>query len=183
MKQKYLILIGLFLFLFTVSLSVSFITAEDGEEGDDDSGGDLGVAAIALFSIGALYVIIFQIFLLSTKLPKDQERYVKFKKGMMEFHKKIRKPLSLLHYFAGIAALIILIIHGNALIDKGEDRAIYGIITASFLAFFVISGAIIKLLKGKSQVSKTLKKVLFKVHTNIIVFLIVVAIHLVHISR
>jgi hypothetical protein len=182
MQKRNLILLGMMFLLLAISLSSSVAYAEDDGEGEHEGEGELGTTAFAIFGVCCIYIIVYQIFILSRKLPKEDERSEKLKKSIGDFHKIVRKPLSLLHYIAGTIAIVILWIHGLSLIGEEGAQVVYGVTTASLLTFFVVSGLIIKLMPGKSKVVIGLKKILRKIHTNLIFFLIVLAPHLIHIS-
>ncbi len=182
MHKKNIFLSLFFIFLLSISISSSYARAEDEDDDGEDNAKDLGEIAFALFAVACIYIAVYQIFILSRKLPKDNERAEQIKKKIGDFHKLVKKPLSLLHYGAASAAIIFLWIHGSALIGEDNSMAAIGLTTASLLTFFVLSGLIIKLTHGKGKVAITLKKVLYKIHTNLIIFLVVLIPHLIHIS-
>lgn len=182
LKKNYIFVFA-FLIVLSIAIPSSVVCADDdeGEDGEDQAK-NLGEIAFALFAVACVYIAVYQIFILSRKLPKDNERADNIKKKIGEFHKLVKKPLSLLHYGAATAAIILLWMHGSALIGEDNEMAAIGLTTASLLTFFVISGLVIKLTRGKGKVAITLKKILYKIHTNLIIFLIVLVPHLIHIS-
>ena len=157
-----------------------------GEDEDDDDFKDraknLGVAALGLFSASIIYVLFYQIFINSKKiLPKNDkfdERRAKIQKTFL----KVKKPLSLLHFFAGGTAIILLLIHGTTLIVEGNIKAILGLTTASLYLSFGITGLIIKVVLKKIKRLKKLRKPLFKFHTSLIIFIIIISLHIAHVA-
>jgi len=180
-----------FFLIFTVILliSASFMKigfAEDDEDDEDDDDEDraknLGVAAFGLFGISLIYVFLFQIMLLTMKLNKDKERNVKFKERYMKFFKVVRKPLQWVHYLTGGTAIVLLAIHGLGMLPEDNTQAVLGIITGSFLAFYALTGVIIKVVLAKAKRAKKLKKYLFIIHRSLILIFIVLAIHIAHVA-
>ncbi|MHA1507400.1 MAG: hypothetical protein ACTSO6_01705, partial [Promethearchaeota archaeon] len=96
------------IFAFGLVYVSSTAVAED-EDDDDfkDRAKNLGVAALGLFSASIIYVFFYQTFINSKKiLPKNdkfEERRAKIQKTFL----KVKKPLSLLHFFAGGTAIIL----------------------------------------------------------------------------
>ena len=161
----------------------SIAVAED-EEDDDfkDRAKNLGMVAIGLFSVSILYVFFYQTFINSKKiLPKNdkfEERRAKIQKTFL----KVKKPLSLLHFFAGGTAIILLVVHGATLIVEGNIKAILGLTTASLYLIFGITGIIIKVVLKKLKRLKKLRRTLFKFHTSLIIFIIIISLHIAHIA-
>ena len=151
-------------------------------EWEDDDIKNLGVAALGLFSLGLIYVFFFQIMRLTLKLNKEKERNVVFKANYQKFFKVVRKPLQWLHYLAGTAAIVLLAIHGIGMLPEDNEKAVLGIVTGSFLAFYVLTGFIIKIILAKAKKAKKLKKYLFFIHRSLIVILIVLGIHIAHVA-
>jgi len=184
LNKRYLEVV-LFLSIFTLGVIwvSSTVVAEDGEDDDfKDRAKNLGVAALGLFSVSIIYVFFYQTFINSKKiLPKNdkfEERRAKIQKTFL----KVKKPLSLLHFFAGGTAIILLIIHGATLIVEGNVKAILGLTTASLYLAFGITGLIIKVVLKKIKRLKKLRKSLFKFHTSLIIFLIIISLHIAHIA-
>ena len=184
LNKRYLEVV-LFLTIFTLGVICvsSTVVAEDGEDDDfKDRAKNLGVAALGLFSVSIIYVFFYQTFINSKKiLPKNdkfEERRAKIQKTFL----KVKKPLSLLHFFAGGTAIILLIIHGATLIVEGNIKAILGLTTASFYLFLGTTGIIIKVVLKKLKKPKKLRRTLFKTHTNLILFILIISLHIVHIA-
>jgi len=159
---------------------------EEEDEGDDDGlfdgAGDLGVAAIVLFGIGCLYVIVFQGFMLSKKLLPDNERNNVFKKKYQEFFIKVRRPLYYVHWLAGVGAISVLTFHMIGLVTTGEEPVLIGIITTILYVFYIVSGAIVKLPLAFLKKLGKFRLVLGKIHRSLLLFFVIIAIHAVHIS-
>lgn len=163
---------------------LSSIGVAEDEDDDDfkDRAKNLGVAALGLFSASIIYVFFYQIFINSKKiLPKNDkfdERRAKIQKTFL----KVKKPLSLIHFFAGGTAIILLLIHGTTLIVEGNIKAILGLTTASLYLSFGITGLIIKVVLKKFKKPKKLRRTLFKFHTSLIVFIIIISLHIAHVA-
>ena len=173
----------LMIFALGVICLSSTAIAEDGEDDDlKDRAKNLGIVAISLFSVSILYVIFYQTFINSKKiLPKNdkfEERRAKIQKTFL----KVKKPLSLLHFFAGGTAIILLAIHGATLIVEGNVKAILGLTTASLYLFLGTTGIIIKVVLKKLKKPKKLRRTLFKTHTNLILFILIISFHIAHIA-
>ena len=184
LNKRYLEVV-LFLTIFTLGVICvsSTVVAEDGEDDDfKDRAKNLGVAALGLFSVSIIYVLFYQTFINSKKiLPKNdkfEERRAKIQKTFL----KVKKPLSLLHFFAGGTAIILLLIHGATLIVEGNFKAILGLTTASHYLIFGITGIIIKVVLKKLKRLKKLRRTLFKFHTSLIIFIIIISLHIAHIA-
>jgi len=177
--------IVLILLIFVLGLiCVSSATVAQDEEDDDfkDRAKNMGVAALGLFSASIIYVLFYQIFINSKKiLPKNDkfdERRAKIQKTFL----KVKKTLSLVHFFAGGTAIILLLIHGTTLIVEGNIKAILGLTTASLYLSFGITGLIIKVVLKKIKRLKKLRKPLFKFHTSLIIFIIIISLHIAHVA-
>ena len=177
--------VGLILTIFALGLICvsSTAVAEDEDEDDfKDRAKNLGVAALGLFSMSIIYVFFHQIFINSKKiLPKNDkfdERRAKIQKTFL----KVKKPLSLIHFFAGGTAIILLLIHGTTLIVEGNIKAILGLSTASLYITFGITGLIIKVVLKKFKKPKKLRRTLFKFHTSLIIFIIIISLHITHVA-
>ena len=184
LNKRYLEVV-LFLTIFTLGVICvsSTVVAEDGEDDDfKDRAKNLGVAALGLFSVSIVYVFFYQTFINSKKiLPKNdkfEERRAKIQKTFL----KVKKPLSLLHFFAGGTAIILLLIHGATLIVEGNIKAILGLTTASLYLFFGITGITIKVVLKKIKKLKKLRKPLFRFHTSLIIFITIISLHIAHIA-
>jgi len=155
---------------------------EDGDDDFKDGAKNMGVAALGLFSASIIYIFFYQTFINSKKiLPKNDkfdERRAKIQKTFL----KVKKPLSLLHFFAGGTAIILLLIHGATLIVEDNIKAILGLTTASFYLFLGTTGIIIKVVLKKLKKPIKLRRTLFKTHTNLILFILIISFHIAHIA-
>jgi cell division protein FtsW (lipid II flippase) len=186
LNKRYLKIVLVFvIFAFGLVCVSSTAVAEDEDEDDNDfkdRAKNLGVAALGLFSVSIVYVFFYQIFINSKKiLPKNDkfdERRAKIQKTFL----KVKKPLSLIHFFAGGTAIILLLIHGTTLIVEGNIKAILGLSTASLYITFGITGLIIKVVLKKFKKPKKLRRTLFKFHTSLIIFIIIISLHVTHVA-
>jgi len=186
--NKYYLKVALFLLIFAlgvICMSSTIVAQEEEDEDDDDfkdRAKNMGVAALGLFSVSIIYVFFYQTFINSKKiLPKNdkfEERRAKIQKTFL----KVKKPLSLLHFFAGGTAIILLLIHRATLIVEGNIKAILGLTTASFYLFLGTTGIIIKVVLKKLKKPKKLRRTLFKTHTNLILFILIISFHIAHIA-
>ena len=177
-----IVLVFVIFALGLVCLSSIGVAEDDDDDDFKDRAKNLGVAALGLFSASIIYVLFYQIFINSKKiLPKNDkfdERRAKIQKTFL----KVKKTLSLLHFFAGGTAIILLLIHGTTLIVEGNIKAILGLTTASLYLSFGITGLIIKVVLKKIKRLKKLRKPLFKFHTSLIVFIIIISLHIAHVA-
>jgi hypothetical protein len=177
----------LFLILIVIALvftSVSLSTVANGGDDDDDfkdRAKNFGVAAIGLFSVSIIYVVFYQTFINSKKILPQNDKFEVRRAKIQTLFLKVKKPLSLIHYFAGFTAIILVLIHGLSLIGEGNIKAYLGLTTASFYLFFVILGIIIKVVLKKLKRPKKLRRTLFKVHTSLIIFVVIISLHVIHI--
>jgi len=182
-KRSLQLVLVFMIFAYGLIYLSSTAVAED-EDDDDlkDRAKNLGVAALGLFSASIIYVFFYQTFINSKKiLPKNdkfEERRAKIQKTFL----KVKKPLSLLHFFAGGTAIILLFIHGTTLIVEDNIKAILGLTTASLYLTFGITGLIIKVILKKFKKPKKLRRTLFKFHTSLIVFIIIILLHIAHVA-
>jgi hypothetical protein len=182
-KKRGYILLAISVFLVISASFMKFgVAEEEDDEDDDDKAKDLGVAAFGLFGISLIYPFFFQIQRLTMKLNKDKERNNKIKKGYQKFMKVVRKPLQWIHYLAGLSAIVLLGIHGIGMLPEDNEQALLGIITGSFLLFYVLSGIILKVILPKIKKVTKLKKALFAIHRSLILIIIVLGIHLAHVA-
>jgi len=75
-----------------------------------------------------------------------------------------------------------LVIHGTSLIGEGNIKAILGLTTANIYLYFGITGIIIKVVLKKLKKPKKLRRMLFKIHTNLILFILILSFHIAHIA-
>lgn len=177
-----LFLISMIITLVFTSVSLTAV-ANGGDEDDDfkDRAKNFGVAAIGLFSVSIIYVVFYQTFINSKKILPQNDKFEARRAKIQKLFLKVKKPLSLIHYFAGFTAIILVVIHGLSLIGEGNIKAYLGLTTASFYLFFVILGITIKVVLKKLKRPKKLRRTLFKVHTSLIIFVVIISLHVVHI--
>lgn len=182
-QRNFKIVILFLVSLLVVTCVTQAVVAEDGEDDDfKDRAKNFGFVAIGLFSVSIIYVVFYQTFINSKKILPKNEKFEERRAKIQKTFLKVKKPLSLLHYFAGSTAIILLSIHGTSLIGEGNIKAILGLTTASLYLFLVIIGITIKLVLKKLKKPKKLRRTLFKVHTNLIVFVLIISLHIFHIA-
>lgn len=177
---KIIVLWLLTLLILTQLISTSL--ANGGDDDVEDLAKVLGWAAVGLISVAILYVIFYQLFLHSRKILPKNYKFEKRRDNIKKVYMKVKKPLSLLHYFTAFTAIIILLIHGISLIEiEGGEEAVIGLVAGSIYIFYIIMGFLIKVILRKSKKGIKIRKFLFKAHTNLIIFTIVGIITIVHI--
>lgn len=182
-KRSLKIVLVFVIFAFGLVCVSSTAVAED-EDDDDlkDSAKNLGVAALGLFSASIIYVFFYQTFINSKKILPKNDKFDERRAKIQKIFLKVKKPLSLLHFFAGGTAIILLLIHGTTLIVEGNIKAILGLTTASLYLTFGITGLIIKVVRKKFKKPKKLRRTLFKFHTSLIIFIIIISFHIAHVA-
>ena len=183
--NKYSLKIILILMIFTLGvICVSSIAVAEDEEDNDfkDRAKNLGVAALGLFSASIIYVFFYQTFINSKKILPKNDKFDERRAKIQKIFLKVKKPLSLLHFFAGGTAIILLLIHGTTLIVEGNIKAILGLTTASLYLSFGITGLIIKVVLKKFKKPKKLRRTLFRFHTSLIIFIIIISLHIAHVA-
>ena len=183
--NKYSLKIILILMIFTLGvICVSSIAVAEDEEDNDfkDRAKNLGVAALGLFSASIIYVFFYQTFINSKKILPKNDKFDERRARIQKTFLKVKKPLSLLHFFAGGTAIILLLIHGTTLIVEGNIKAILGLTTASLYLSFGITGLIIKVVLKKFKKPKKLRRTLFRFHTSLIIFIIIISLHIAHVA-
>ncbi|MBY8981034.1 MAG: hypothetical protein KGD72_11635 [Candidatus Lokiarchaeota archaeon] len=184
LNKSYLKIV-LIVLIFTLGvICVSSIAVAEDEEEDDfkDRAKNLGVAALGLFSVSIIYVFFYQTFINSKKILPKNDKFEGRRAKIQKTFLKVKKPLSLLHFFAGGTAIILLLIHGATLIVEGNIKAVLGLTTASLYLIFGITGIIIKVVLKKLKRLKKLRRTLFKFHTSLIIFIIIISLHIAHIA-
>jgi len=174
-KKITLILLGFLFINLLISTSVA--------NGNDDNkiAQNLGWAAVGLISAAILYIIFYQLFINSRKILPKNDKLEKRRDSIKKIYLKVKKPLSLLHYLAVFIAIIILLIHGALLIRNQNENVILGLLAGSFYITFAVIGFIIKVVLKTPKKTIKLKKNLFKVHSSIIIFIIIIALTIAHI--
>ena len=182
-QRNYKVVILFLVSFLIVTCVTQTVVADDGEDDDfKDRAKNFGFVAIGLFSLSIIYVVFYQTFINSKKILPKNEKYEERRAKIQKTFLKVKKPLSLLHYFAGSIAIILLSIHGTSLIGEGNIKAILGLTTASLYLFLVILGSTIKIVLKKIKKPKNIRRTLFKIHTTLIVFVLIISLHIFHIA-
>jgi len=179
-----LVLVFMIFFFGLVCASSTAVAEDEDEDNDDfkDRAKNLGVAALGLFSASIIYVFFYQTFINSKKILPKNDKFEERRAKIQKIFLKVKKPLSLLHFFAGGTAIILLLIHGTTLIVEGIIKALLGLTTASLYLTFGITGIIIKVVLKKFKKPKKLRRTLFKFHTSLIIFIIIISLHIAHVA-
>lgn len=168
---------------FFMILQIIPAVLANGDDFDDGNARDFGWVAIGLFSLSILYVIFYHSFINSNKLAKRNPKFEGLRDKNRKIFLKVKKPLSYLHYIAGLIAISIILTHGITLIIIGESdtlKIILGITTASVYVYYVLLGLMIKIILKKAKKLAKLKMTLYKVHTNLIIIILIGALHIAH---
>ncbi len=188
-RNKFLFLLYFSLLNISLILALSYIQAKD-DNGDDDDGigligddlaKDIGTIAIGLFATGMINVIVLYVYKFTRKFLNDEGKTGKIKSVTREVYLKTRKPLNYLHYLLTLAATTIIILHGIEFIKKEQEVGIFGWVAVAIFLFYILTGAIIKLKIKPLWTSKRGRKILNKLHRSLLIFLVVIAIHIVHV--
>jgi len=168
-------------FILISVLLVSSLAIADEDEDNDDFAKNLGYIAIGLFVISVINIGILYVYRFSRKFFKEVSELNGIKETTRNFYLKTRKPLNYVHYFVGLAAVSVLIIHGINLTLKNSETVIIGWIAAGVYIFYILTGLIIKLKIKPIWKSKKTIRILNKIHQSIILFISIIIIHIVHV--
>ena len=162
---------------------ISNVFADDNDEDEnDDEGGELGTVAIGLFAFSTVNIIALYIFRFSKKFfSGEDEKNAERRKKIVIFYQKIRKPLNYIHYVSGLAALIVLFIHGIQLTSSDDFEIIIGWIVAGIYVLYILTGLVIWLKIKPFWSNNTSKKWLNRFHRSIIFFATVIIVHIIHV--
>lgn len=187
-KSKFLYLLFFSLLSISLILALSYTQAKDDDDNDDgigligdDLAKDIGTIAIGLFAAGMLNVIVLFVYKFTRKFLNDEGKTGKIKSVTREVYLKTRKPLNYLHYLLTLAATTIIILHGIEFIKKEQEVGIFGWVAVAIFLFFILTGAIIKLKIKPLWTSKRGRKILNKLHRSLLIFLAVIAVHIIHV--
>jgi len=184
-KNKFLYLLFFSLLSISLVLAPSYIQADDDDDGigliGDDLAKDIGLIAIGLFAVGMINVVVLYVYKFTRKFLNDEGKTGKIRSVTRKVYLKTRKPLNYLHYLLPLAATTIIILHGVEFIKKEQEVGIFGWVAVAIFLFFILTGAIIKLRIKPLWTSKRARKTLIKLHGNPLIFLAVIAVHIVHI--
>ncbi len=177
------LLSSLVVFITILLISSSSITADDDDEGDDDDedlSRDLGWASVSLFVVSSIYIGFYQIYRVTRFLTKEGNQG-EIRKAIMNVFLKVRKPLLYIHYFAGLAALIVILIHGIILTNDNTYSKI-GWATAGVYLFYILTGILLwfKIISPKRNLK--FRKAVLWIHRSLLLFAIVIAIHIIHLT-
>ncbi len=187
-KTKFFYLLFFSLLSISMILSLSYVQADDDNGYNDgigligdDLAKDIGAIAIGLFAAGMINVIVLFVYKFTRKFLNDEEKTGKIKNVTQKVYLKTKKPLNYLHYLLTLAATTIIILHGIEFIKKEQEVGIFGWVAVAIFLFYILTGAIIKLKIKPLWKSKRGHKILNKLHRSLLIFLAVIAVHIVHV--
>ncbi len=167
------------------------VQADDDEDEEDDDNGiglieddlakDIGYITIGLFGAGMLNIIALYIYKFTRRFLDDEGRSGKIKNFTREAYLKTRKPLNYLHYLLTLGGTTIILLHGIEFIRKEQEVGVFGWVATAIFLFYILTGTIIKLKLKPLWTSKKTRKILNTLHRSLLVFLAVIAVHIVHI--
>ena len=181
LNKKKKIFLASFIFILIFTINPLVIADEEAEEDGADFAKDLGIVAIALFIISVINVGILYLYRLSRKFITEKSSVSGIKETTRDFYLKTRKPLNFIHYFIGLAAVTVLVIHGIKLTQKDDETVILGWITAGVYIFYILTGLILKLKIKPIWNSKKIVRILNKIHRSMIFFFGIIITHIVHV--
>ena len=181
---KRYILLGLVVLITILLISSSRVSSkkeEDKDDGDDvDLSKSLGWAAVGLFAGSTIYIAFDQTYRLTRRLSKEGKQGER-RKAITNIYLKVRKPLLYTHYFSGLAALVVLLIHG-VMLTKDDTEAVIGWVTAGVYIFYIFTGILLwfKIISAKRR--PKFRKAVLWLHRSLLIFAIIIAIHIVHLA-
>lgn len=175
-KQISFFAVGIFILLI---FSASPIAGDDGDDGDSSK--NIGYIAISLFVLGMINVVFLYAYRITRRFLSEEGLAGKTRDFTREAYIVTRKPLNWVHYLLTFSATTIIILHGFRLMNKEEEVGIFGWIATSIFLFYILTGIIIKLRIKPFWNHKNIRYLLNFLHRNLIIFIIVIFIHIVHI--
>ncbi len=182
-RQITILVIVLIVVLLVAQNSLIQVSADDDDDDEDDDNEEdlsksLGWAAVGLFAVSSVYIAFYQTYRFTRRLSKEG-RKGEIRKFIGNVFLKVRKPLLYTHYFSGLAALIVLLIHG-VMLTKDDAEAVIGWVAAGVYILFIITGIILWFKIKPIWVRKKLRKTIFYIHRSLLIFIIIIAIHIAH---
>lgn len=182
---KHYLLLGLIIFISILLITSSSVLAKDEDDDDDDDDDEdlsksLGWAAVGLFAVSSIFIAVDQTYRLTRRFSKEGKQGER-RKAITNIYLKVRKPLLYTHYFAGLAALVFLLIHG-VMLTKDDTEAVIGWVTACVYIFYIFTGILLwfKIINAKRR--PQLRKAVLWIHRSLLIFAIIIAIHIVHLA-
>ena len=148
---------------------------------DEDFAKDVGYISIGLLAGGCLNVVVLSIYKLSRRFRDKESKKEATRDIIRNVYLKTRKPLNYLHYLLTLAGTSIILYHGITFVGKDEEVGIFGWVSVGIFIFYVVTGVMIKLKIKPLWNSTRTRKILNRTHRTLILFLVVIAIHIVHI--
>ncbi|UYP48124.1 hypothetical protein NEF87_004409 [Candidatus Lokiarchaeum ossiferum] len=170
------------LLLFFGALNTTLALDDDREGDENDLAETLGTISGVSFIIASIYILLFQLQKLLRKREFENKLVNQIKTGIKFFLTKFRKPLLITHYSAGLLGLGTIIIHGILFLRQDFSTVILGIVTTVLYLFYFLSGILTKINFPFMKKHKKLWKNLYKSHVNIIIFLGIIILHLIHLG-
>ena len=185
-RQITILAIALFIIILVLQSSLIQVRADDDDEDEDDDDDDedlsssLGWASVGLFAVSSIYIAFYQTYRITRRLSKEGKQG-ETRQTITNIFLKVRKPLLYVHYFAGLAALIVLLTHGIMLTDD-DSGAIIGWATAGVYIFYIFTGILLwfKIISYKRN--PKLRKAVLYIHRSLLIFAIIIAIHIIHLA-
>ena len=168
--------------LFFGSLTTTLALDDDDHGDENDLAETLGTISGVSFIVASIYILLFQLRKLLQKREFENKTINQIKSGIKFLLTKYRKPLLILHYSAGTLGLLTIIIHGILFLSEDLGTVILGVITSVLYLFYLISGIFIKIRFSFMKKHKALWKNLYKSHVNIIIFIGIIILHLIHLA-
>jgi hypothetical protein len=181
-------LLVLVVFITVLLITSSSVLADDDDEDEEDDEDDddedlasgLGWASVGLFAASSVYIAFYQFYRVTRRLSKDGKQG-ETRKAITNVFLAVRKPLLYIHYFTGLAALVVLLIHG-VLLTKDDTEAAIGWVTAGVYIFYIFTGILLWLKIINPKRRPNIRKTVLWVHRSLLIFAIIIAIHIVHLA-
>ncbi len=184
-KKNHLLLVILGVTLLLITSNTVLGDDDEDDDGigfiDSDTAKDIGYVAIGLIGAGMINVILLDIFKISRKLLSEEGVSGKVRNFTRESYLKTRKPLNWLHYIFTLSATTIIFLHGLRFLNKEEEIGVLGWIATGIFLLYILTGVIIKLKVKPFMSSKIARRVLNLLHRNLLIFIGVIIIHVIHI--
>ena len=160
----------------------NYVHGEEDDEDDEVETSDLGWGAVALFVISSTPVMLLEISKRMIRILSNNPRYLQLRNLTRDFYRSVRKPFTYIHYFAGFCAVFVTVFHGLPLVVYDSSQSITGLVSVIAFILYIVTGLIAKIPISANRNLRTTRRIGRKLHTNLIIFVIIIILHIFHVA-